>query len=325
MQTPKETPSLLKMTSETIGRDILQALIQEIQLLPDAWPKLSKFKQDEIIDRMRSRVDTNIRTAVNLIAGEDRPTIQASLDQITIKDGIKAVLQLSKHDPNRYSLCDAQGKAVLIVVADASSHIEGMDSITGESDQRAMDLGHEYDPNSDANVIDVVAKALEHQILQEERDKAFACGKLAARKGETQAACPLMAGELCIEWIKGWKAFHAELTVRTETLGELPNENGVYTCRPDEVLRWQSKTSKDNVEIQLLKLEDGTWIFAKKLEINKGFSSSPLSRQDYNSAQTRALVISAAKKALENEFCFSHLKGAALASFKQWFEQLGAA
>lgn len=36
----------------SIGRDLLQALVQEIKLLPDVWPKLSQKKQDDVIDRL---------------------------------------------------------------------------------------------------------------------------------------------------------------------------------------------------------------------------------------------------------------------------------
>ena len=48
-----------------------------------------------------------------------------SIEQITIKDGYKAVLTCSKHDNNRHHLADAQGATVLIVVADP-------DEFTGE-------------------------------------------------------------------------------------------------------------------------------------------------------------------------------------------------
>ncbi len=45
----------LNMTAETVGCDLLQALVQEIKLLPDLWIKLPKMKQDDVIDRLRNR------------------------------------------------------------------------------------------------------------------------------------------------------------------------------------------------------------------------------------------------------------------------------
>lgn len=145
-----DVKALLNMTADTIGRDLLQALVQEIKLLPDAWPKLSQKKQDDVIDRLRNRVETNVKMAVHLISAEGRTVVAGDLDQITIKDGVKAVVKFSSAAPNLHELYEASGKAVLVVVANPAQHTGGMDEVKGESDQRAMDLGHEYDPNGDA-------------------------------------------------------------------------------------------------------------------------------------------------------------------------------
>ena len=59
-----------------------------------------------------------VTLAVNIIAGHGRRTIRAVVEQVTFKDGIKAVLSASKFDENRHQLADAAGTAVLIVVAD---------------------------------------------------------------------------------------------------------------------------------------------------------------------------------------------------------------
>lgn len=56
-----DVKALLSMTAETVGRDLLQALVQEIKLLPDVWPKMSQKKQDSVIDRLRNRIETNVK------------------------------------------------------------------------------------------------------------------------------------------------------------------------------------------------------------------------------------------------------------------------
>lgn len=216
-----DVKALLNMTADTIGRDLLQALVQEIKLLPDVWPKLSQKKQDDVIDRLRNRVETNVKMAVHLVASEGRTVVAGDLDQITIKDGVKAVVKFSSAAPNLHELYEASGKAVLVVVANPAQHTGGMDEVRGEADQRAMDLGHEYDPNGDGkgmegsagddtNVVDAEVKTIEHQPLQEELDEAYGDGKLAAQEGKDQSACPVMKGALCIEWVKGWKSWHQE-------------------------------------------------------------------------------------------------------------------
>ena len=42
----------------------------------------------------------------------------------------------------------------MLVVADVAAHTGGMGDIQGESDQRAMDWGKEYDPKGDGNGMD---------------------------------------------------------------------------------------------------------------------------------------------------------------------------
>lgn len=216
MTKKNEYQDIREMTADSIGRDILQALVQEIKLLPKPWVSMTKKKQDDVIDRLRARVDHNVKMAVHLIASDNRTTVVGDLEQITSKDGIKAQFKIGKNSEGRHHLFDSVGHACLIIVADAADHTGGMDDVQGESDQRSMDLGKEYTDQDgdgmDDDVVDADFKpaAIEHQPLQEELDKAWEDGYAAAEEGKPQTDCPIMAGPLCIEWVKGWQAFHAE-------------------------------------------------------------------------------------------------------------------
>ncbi len=139
-----ETRETLEMTAGTIGRDILTALMQEIKLLPDVWAKVPQSKQDDVIERLRNRVDVGVKMAVHLIASNGRTVVAGDLEQITIKDGAKAVIKIGRGAESLHELYEAQGQQVLVVVSGAHEHTAGMDEIRGESDQRAMDLGQEY-------------------------------------------------------------------------------------------------------------------------------------------------------------------------------------
>jgi ribosome modulation factor len=206
------------MTADSVGKDLLSALVTELKLLPDVWTKLSQKKQDDIIDRLRARVQSNIAMAVHTLASAGRTVVAGDLDQITIKDGVKAVIKFSAAAPSLHELYDAQGKAVLVVVASAEDHTSGMDDVKGETDQRGLDLGKEYtDEDGDGmngptsnGVVDVETRQIEHQPLQEEIDAAEEAGYLAASEGKPQSNCPVMAGALCIAWVKGWKSWHEE-------------------------------------------------------------------------------------------------------------------
>lgn len=211
------------MTADTVGRDLLQALVAELKLLPDVWVKLSEKKQNDVIDRLRARVDTQIKMAVHVLASSGRTVVAGDLDQVTIKDGVKAVIKFSSAAPSLHELYEAQGKAVLVIVAGASDHTGGMDEVRGESDQRAMDLGKEYTAEdgdgmngptgldgAGDGVVDGNGLQIEHQPLQEELDAAEEAGYIAASEGKPQSDCPVMAGALCIAWVKGWKQWNED-------------------------------------------------------------------------------------------------------------------
>lgn len=210
------------MTADTLGKDLLGALVAEIKLLPDPWQKLSKAKQDDVIDRLRARVESNVKMAVHMLAAEGRVTIAGDLDQITIKDGVKAVVKFGFGAANLHELYEVAGKAVLVVVANAADHTGGMNDVTGESDQRAMDLGHEYKPNSDGegmddgDVVDAEFEPLglpspdQVQPSADELDAAYEEGYQSAADGKAESDAPVIRHELVAQWMRGFTDWHEQ-------------------------------------------------------------------------------------------------------------------
>jgi ribosome modulation factor len=218
--TDEKRQDLLGMTAETCGLTVLQVCLQEMKLMPDVWPKLSEAKQNAVIDRLRATVANAITMAVHTIASDGRITVIAGLEGVAIKDEIKATFVVSRRNEADalQGLYDSHKKVCLLVVATPEVYKQGMDDVKGESDQRAMDLGQEYKPNSDGegmerpedgNVIDVLA--IENK-PKTELEQAYDDGQLAAQEGLPKEDCPEMSGELCAEWVRGWEAWHAEHT-----------------------------------------------------------------------------------------------------------------
>lgn len=219
-----EFKATMNMTANTLGKDLLSALVLELKMMPDTWVKLSEKKQNDIIDRLRSRVDASVKMAVHLIAANGRTVVQGDLDKITIKDGAQALIKIGKSVAALHELAEAQGQAVLLVLSGGEGQYSGgMDEVRGESDQRAFEMGREYTDGdgdgmpganapADDGVVDVDAKtvAIEQQPLKEELDASYEEGYKAASDGKPESDCPVVAGPLCIEWVKGWKDWHDE-------------------------------------------------------------------------------------------------------------------
>ena len=137
-------------TEQTVGADLLSAVIDEVKALPDVWQKLNREKQQDVIDRMRRRVESQVRDAVLRIASEERPTIKAILGEEKTKTHIEAKITMSREDPQRHALRDAVGKTVLIVVIDPEEHVEGMEGIEADPDQGDLITGEVDDLYYDA-------------------------------------------------------------------------------------------------------------------------------------------------------------------------------
>lgn len=220
----EQSPDFRQMTADTVGRDLLGALVAEIKLLPDVWPKLPKAKQDDVIERLRKRVEENVAMAVFTIAAEDRTVVAGALEQITINDGVKAVIKFGIKAPNLDGLYEAasEGKDVLVVVSGAKDYTGGMNEVQGENDQRAMDLGHEYhqndgggmdgasDVDTDTGEIKGLPSPDQVKPTEEEMQQSYEDGYLAAAQGKQKSDCPILRSELVIEWVRGWNTWHEE-------------------------------------------------------------------------------------------------------------------
>ncbi len=117
------------LVAATLSGDIRDFLVDRIKQLPKTWPEMLAEEQREIIDSAIMAANDIVRRAVHIIAKDGRPTITAQCEQVTVKDGIKAVVSLSKSDPLRHALADSQGQSILIVVVDAENYIGQRDDL----------------------------------------------------------------------------------------------------------------------------------------------------------------------------------------------------
>ncbi len=131
----EEVKKILGMTAETVGKDLLGALVQEIKLLPDVWVKLSESRQEDIIDRLRKRVSANVQTAVHMIQGRGRMVVKGELEQVAIKDDVKATLRFSQAAANINELYLTTGKPVMVILSGSEEFTGGMDEVKPMPDQ----------------------------------------------------------------------------------------------------------------------------------------------------------------------------------------------
>jgi hypothetical protein len=133
------------IATETMLGDLMKVCADELKAARDVWPKLSQFDQDMAIERIERRCKAAVEQVVRIIASEARATILATLESVTAKDQIKAVLTLSKGDPQRHGLLDACGQPVLIVLAATEQFEGGKDKVKSDPDQPTLPLERQSD------------------------------------------------------------------------------------------------------------------------------------------------------------------------------------
>lgn len=127
------------LAADTMRGDLVSLIIDELKSAPDVWQKLSYDRQQTVIARVDSRVTSAIRRAVHMVASESRVCIKAEVESAATKDDIKAVVRVSRSDPQRHDLNDAVGKTVLIIVACEQGYLGG-ELPKGEKQQKELPL-----------------------------------------------------------------------------------------------------------------------------------------------------------------------------------------
>lgn len=134
-----EAKDPVAMAEESAGTKLLKALLTEIHQLQKPWQNTPMDQQRDVIERLRLQVEDAVKSACLTIAARGSKVVQASVESVTFKDGVKAVLQLSRGNPATHELADATGGSVLIVIGEIAEHTDGMHVVKPQPDQLDID------------------------------------------------------------------------------------------------------------------------------------------------------------------------------------------
>ena len=126
------------MLVECLHGEIRDAILDEIKCAPDVWQKLPQAGQEQVIERVDRRVMGVLSMACDVLIGHEVPVARGHLEQVTVKDGIKAVVTLSRTSPDRYAIIDAVGAEVRVAVADPRVFTGTPGTVTSDPDQREI-------------------------------------------------------------------------------------------------------------------------------------------------------------------------------------------
>lgn len=127
------------IAAEEMGKKLLESLIGVVQSIKRPWDDMTQSEQDDAIGKMRFAVKMATTLAVRLIGSNGATHVVGTLDQITIKDGVKAVVQIGKNAENLTELFEAQGGEVMIVCS-RQDYLDGINEVKGEPDQGSFEM-----------------------------------------------------------------------------------------------------------------------------------------------------------------------------------------
>lgn len=122
---------------ETLLGNVMEAAMKQMRSIEVPWTKMKEADQRKVISEVKEDVVYAILGAVDLICSDNRTRFRAKVDQVTFKDGVKAVL-LMGNDECSHELADAAGGTVLVVIEDPGRYISGDGMPTADADQSAL-------------------------------------------------------------------------------------------------------------------------------------------------------------------------------------------
>jgi hypothetical protein len=150
----QENPNTyVEMAASTLKGELMAITLDELKAARDVWQKLSEDDQDGVIERVEKRCRDAVTQTIRLLSSHGFARVPAALEQLTVKDGIKAVAVVAKTDPARHELIDAQGSIVTLVIADLSQFTDAPHGHKAEPNQTDI-------PFVDGEIVDVEYTAL---------------------------------------------------------------------------------------------------------------------------------------------------------------------
>lgn len=123
-----------------LGDGLMDVVLQELRALTKPWQTLTEDQQETILERATQRVREVARLTVRELAARGTHHIVATLEQITIKKGAKAVLAIPAHliDEN---LTESVQQQVILVLAGELKAADEIKQPQADLQQPGLPLG----------------------------------------------------------------------------------------------------------------------------------------------------------------------------------------
>lgn len=103
------------LAREYLMGEVMSAATKQLRSLDKPWLRAPEETQKRILREVQDQVAEAVKKAVEIIAGDDRTVFRASVESVTFKDGVKAVLTMGNTVAS-HELADTAGGSVYVVI-----------------------------------------------------------------------------------------------------------------------------------------------------------------------------------------------------------------
>lgn len=126
-----------KSAAKMLGADLIDAALSEVKALQRPWQQMTETQQDEVLERLTSRVRAAVGDTIRMLATRGAANITCELESISIKKGAKATLVVPKGELDQ-DLLDAVGQTVLLVIGSPMDEAKGIPQPAADPTQRDL-------------------------------------------------------------------------------------------------------------------------------------------------------------------------------------------
>lgn len=111
----------LRLAATTLSGDMRDFVLNllDVHRSKDPMSRRPEAEQKKIIAEVTARCREMVEEACRIIAVQGGATLTGTLEKVDVKGALKATITMSKTDPSRYKLIDAQGGDVLVALVDS--------------------------------------------------------------------------------------------------------------------------------------------------------------------------------------------------------------
>jgi hypothetical protein len=111
-----------EIAAEFLLGEMIHACAKQLREMKVPWNVMVEEDQRLHLERIRQNLQGSVMKAIRCIRSQNRTNFVAEVESVTFKDGVKAVLKMSK-DLHAHELADVAGQAVLVVLENGSDYM----------------------------------------------------------------------------------------------------------------------------------------------------------------------------------------------------------